>query len=187
MTVSFLFFRHRDLLHFGEKGNRLISKNCIQAHLELNSQCCINGCHFLPGLVPADTGLQHPRVHQSCSSTPASSKIHPRVQSETKWFFNCCFSQCSQGSITNAVLQIWNLKNHVVNEISARNRLTSSCEPADGSLKNSVHFRGLCNFLIIWGPKLAATLRSIDFLNYQHCPLLNHVLPASNFLSILKT
>lgn len=125
VTVSLLFFRHRDLLHFGEKGNRFISKNCIQAHLEFNSQGCINGCHFLPVLVPADTGLQHPHVHQSCSSPPACSQIHPRVQSETKWFF---FSLCSQGSVTNADLQMWNLKNHVVKQISARNRLTSSWE-----------------------------------------------------------
>lgn len=133
VTVSLLFFRHRDLLHFRKKGNRFISKNHIQAHLEFNSQCCINGCHFLPVLVPADTGLEHPDVHQSCSCTPACSKIHPRVQSETKWFFNCVLSLCSQGSVTNALLQIWNLKNHVVKEISARNRLASSWEQADGS------------------------------------------------------
>lgn len=79
VTASFLFFRHRDLLHFGEKGNRFISENCIQAHLEFNSQCCINGRHFLLVLIPADMGLQHPHVHQSCSSTPVCSKIHPRA------------------------------------------------------------------------------------------------------------
>lgn len=77
-------------------------------------------------------------------------------------------------------------RNPCSKEDFARNRLASSWEQADGSLKHPVHFKEFYNFLIIWGPSLAATLRSIVFLNYQHYPLLSHLLPVSNFLSILK-
>lgn len=63
VTTSLIFFRQRDLLHFWEKKPRLISENCILAHLEFNSQCCINGCHFLLVLIPADMDLEHPHVH----------------------------------------------------------------------------------------------------------------------------
>lgn len=96
--------------------------------------------------------------------------------------FPCALRNLSQMQSHKSEIE----KNYVVKEISACSRLTSSWEEADGSLKNSVHFRGFCNLLIIRGPNLAGTLRSIDFLNYQQGTLLNHVLPASNFLRILK-
>lgn len=55
VAATLLFFRHRNPLWFWEKRNRFILENFIQAHLEFNSHCCINGYHFLLVLIPADT------------------------------------------------------------------------------------------------------------------------------------